>query len=70
MFCPYCGHEKTRVTTTIKNLHNKRYRICEKCLKSFPTIEAVYHDLYWQQYMSDTKHLLPNKNEQQGLFDD
>lgn len=66
IFCPYCGYEKTRVTTTIKSLQNKRYRVCEKCNKSFPTIEAVYFDEYWKTYAQDTA----KKGEMKGLFND
>ncbi|RRD53574.1 NrdR family transcriptional regulator [Campylobacter rectus] len=66
MFCPYCGNEKTRVMTTIKSLQNKRYRMCEKCGKSFPTIEAVFFDEYWKLYAKDTA----KKGEMRSLFDE
>ncbi|AQW80777.1 hypothetical protein [Campylobacter pinnipediorum] len=65
MFCPYCGNEKTRVVTTIKSLQNKRYRICNKCNKSFPTIEAVYFDDYWKSYAQDTS----KKGELKRMYD-
>ncbi|WP_298793204.1 hypothetical protein [uncultured Campylobacter sp.] len=52
--------------TTIKSLQNKRYRMCEKCGKSFPTIEAVFFDEYWKIYAKDTA----KKGEMRSLFDE
>ena len=57
MFCPYCGFEKTKVLNTMKGLQNKRYRVCDKCKRSFVSIEALFCDPYWQEYAKATKEL-------------
>lgn len=54
MICPYCGGEKTRVTTTIKSFENRRFRVCLSCKKSFSTIEHVFYDDYLKDYFKET----------------
>ena len=41
----------------MKGLQNKRYRVCDKCKRSFVSIEALFCDPYWQEYAKATKEL-------------
>ncbi|PHM18059.1 MAG: hypothetical protein CJD30_03605 [Sulfuricurvum sp. PD_MW2] len=50
MICPYCANERTRVIGTVKGTENERFRKCNKCKKTFQTIEAIKFDDYWKDY--------------------
>ena len=39
MFCPFCACEKTKVVFTQKDFNVVRYRVCEKCARTFKSVE-------------------------------
>ncbi len=49
MWCPQCESEKTKVVGTDKSQVVERYRKCQDCGYTFPTIESVKCDPTWQQ---------------------
>jgi transcriptional repressor NrdR len=52
MFCPKCAG-KTRVIGSVDGLVRRRFRKCLKCGHTFPTVEAVQFDAFWDDYLKD-----------------
>ncbi|MDL0089279.1 hypothetical protein [Campylobacter gastrosuis] len=61
MFCPYCGFEKTKVVATIKGLENLRFRKCDKCNKTWTTIESVKPNDEYLEYFIKVRDECKNK---------
>lgn len=49
MWCPNCHSEKTRVIGTDKSYVVERFRRCDDCGYTFPTIESHRFDPNWQK---------------------
>lgn len=49
MWCPNCQSEKTKVIGTDKSHVVERFRRCEDCGYTFPTIETHKFDAKWQE---------------------
>ncbi len=75
MWCPNCNSEKTRVIGTDKTYIVERFRRCDDCGYSFPTIESHRFDPNWQantEYSEEEiKHVLQKRHpKNRDLLDD
>ena len=49
--CTVCKGSESKVVSTIKDLKNKRFRICLNCTNRYITYEAVFIDHLWSYYV-------------------
>jgi len=55
MNCPRCNYQKIKTTNIEKGLVNKRFKKCQKCNHNFVTVEVLYVDTYWIEYIKNLK---------------
>lgn len=72
MWCPACKSEKTSVICTDKSHVVERYRKCQVCHFTFPTIESIKFDPKLEKHAKYTDqevaNILKKRHQQRDLF--